>query len=108
MSFVSFAFALNTLFSHIQGITIESLLVELSTNNSLLQCWDEFDTLLASFGLYKGGSGCLFDRSLFLTIYNGKDFQHKAKSYTYDIRKPRLNYFVLFKFIPINVLKYLL
>ena len=76
------------------GITIECLVRELSLFDSILQCWDEFDTLLSSFGLYKSGSsGSVFDRSLFLTIYNGKDFQHKSKSYAYEIKKPRFGNF---------------
>jgi len=36
--------------------TIESLLEELEKKNNLIQFYDEFDTLIQSFGLYKNGN----------------------------------------------------
>ncbi|CAF1097784.1 unnamed protein product, partial [Brachionus calyciflorus] len=72
------------------SVTIESLLKELSNRSNLIQCWDGFSTLVSSFGMYKCGNGS-FDRSIFLTLYNGqKSFSHTVKSYEFEIKDPRL------------------
>lgn len=62
---------------------------------NLVQYWDEFETLAKSFGLYKGGSGGgSFDRSIYLTMYNGEDeFSHTTKSYDCQLLFPRLSIF---------------
>lgn len=58
----------------------------------MIQYWDEFSTLINSFGMYKNGSG--FDRSVFLTLYNGEDrYTHQTKSESIAIDKPRLSIF---------------
>lgn len=59
----------------------------------MIQYRDEFSTLVGTFGMYKnGGSG--FDRSIYLTLYNGEDtFSHQTKTLSITIDKPRLSIF---------------
>lgn len=60
---------------------------------TLIQFWDEFNTLLATFELYKSGNGA-FDRSQFLTLNNGEEyFMNETKSYKIVIDEPRLTIF---------------
>lgn len=41
-------------------------------NHNIFQIWDEFNTFIEQFGMYKnGGSG--FDRSIYNSIYNGEE-----------------------------------
>lgn len=81
------------LFKNLPGLTIESLFKELSCCSELMQYWDEFATLLGSFGLYKSGKEG-FDRSIFLTLYNGEsDMSVSYKSYGYEIIEPRISIF---------------
>ena len=47
-----------------------SLLNELRKSPRKIQFWDEFETLVSSFGLYKSGGGGSHDRSFFLTLNN--------------------------------------
>jgi hypothetical protein len=55
--------------------------------------WDELTTLIKSFGLYKSGGGD-YDRSIFLTLYNGPDrLLHQTKKYKINIENPRLSIF---------------
>ena len=84
------------LFNLILGATVESLLEELDKNNNIIQIWDEFSTLIGSFGLYKGGGagGSVYDRSIFLTLYNGEvELQHATKKYKLNLEHPRLSIF---------------
>jgi hypothetical protein len=55
--------------------------------------WDELTTLVKSFGLYKAGAGD-YDRSIFLTLYNGPErLLHQTKSCKINIANPRLSIF---------------
>ncbi|RNA37028.1 hypothetical protein BpHYR1_017456 [Brachionus plicatilis] len=75
------------------SLTIESLFKELSCCSELMQYWDEFSTLLGSFGMYKAGKEG-FDRSIFLTLYNGEaDLTVSYKSFGYGINEPRISIF---------------
>ncbi len=72
-------------------MTVESLLEELNEYGNVLQIWDEFSTLIEQFGLYKSGGGA-FDRSIFLTLYNGEpEMSHATKKYKVKITQPRLS-----------------
>ena len=76
------------------GATVESLLEELDKTNNIILIWDEFSTLIGSFGLYKGGGagGGVYDRSIFLTLYNGEvELQHATKKYKLNLDHPRLS-----------------
>ncbi|RNA01588.1 hypothetical protein BpHYR1_028691 [Brachionus plicatilis] len=74
--------------------TIEALLESLSkAPHSRFQIWDEFSTLISSFGLYKAGGGA-YDRTFFLTLHNGpNNLLHSTKKYSFDIDQPRLAIF---------------
>ena len=77
------------LFYFIPGATIESLIKELNKYDALMQYWDEFQTFLATFGMYKGSSSAGFYRGQILTIYNGKNFSHMVLAYEFVIQQPR-------------------
>lgn len=62
-------------------------------NHNLLQIWDEFNTFIEQFGLYKSGGGA-FDRSIYNTIYNGEEeLQYQTKKSQFAILQPRLSIF---------------
>ena len=62
-------------------------------NHNIFQIWDEFNTFIEQFGMYKnGGSG--FDRSIYNSIYNGEEeLIYQTKKYQYQISQPRLSIF---------------
>ena len=83
------------------SITVESLVTELQKSNqffngrlsSLVQYWDEFETLAKSFGLYKSG-GASFDRSIYNTLYNrAKELTQTTKSNNIKLTNRRLSIF---------------
>lgn len=91
----------NNQINFIKGVTVESLLHELQISNDLnnnrfcnkIQYWDEFNTLISSFGVYKAG-GMAFDRSVYLTLYNGEDtHEHMIKSKNVILNRPRLSFY---------------
>lgn len=56
---------------------------------NFVQYWDEFETLAKSFGLYKSG-GASFDRTIYLTLYNGEsNMIHSTKTNNYRFLNPR-------------------
>ena len=67
--------------------------IDKSENHNLFQIWDEFNTFIEQFGLYKSGGGS-FDRSIYNTIYNGEtEFQYQTKKYQVIVKQPRLSIF---------------
>jgi hypothetical protein len=62
------------------------------TSSIMMQYWDEFTSLLSSFGMYKGTGA--FDRAQYLTLPNGLDeLRHTTKKYKYVVQNPRLSMF---------------
>jgi hypothetical protein len=59
----------------------------------LLQIWDEFNTFIEQFGMYKSGNGS-FDRSIYNNLYNGEDqLIYQTKKYQITVNQPRLSIF---------------
>ena len=76
---------------YIKGITIESLLKQLLADPNAMQFWDEFSTLISSMGMYKGGNSG-FDRTVYLTLYNGvKKYKHQLKTENISVDFPRVS-----------------
>lgn len=75
------------------GVTIESLVEQLSINPNLIQIWDEINTLFESFGLYKAEKGA-FEKSILNSLCNGTDnYSHDTKKNIVSIESPRLSVF---------------
>lgn len=54
--------------------TVEALIHYIKLLSSVGSFWDESNTFVASFGLYKNSpSGTSYDRSMFLELYNASD-----------------------------------
>lgn len=62
----------------------------------VISLWDEASTLMSSFGLYKGGDGKSYDRSIILELFNApKIYRRDLTNSRIYIQNPRLNLSIL-------------
>ena len=73
--------------------TVEALLHYVKSLSSVVSFWDESNTFVASFGLYKSGAHAMgYDRSIFLELYNAPNrYYRDLKGERSVLVGPRVN-----------------